>query len=31
MLREKINVLKAEYYKVQVEAKEQMSTVNAQL
>ncbi|CAD8069072.1 unnamed protein product [Paramecium sonneborni] len=31
MLREKINVLKAEYYKCQVEAKEQMSNINAQL
>ena len=31
MLREKINVLKAEYYKCQVEAKESMSNINAQL
>ncbi|CAD8157235.1 unnamed protein product [Paramecium pentaurelia] len=31
MLREKINVLKAEYYKCQVEAKEQMCSINAQL
>lgn len=31
MLREKISVLKGEYYKCQVEAKEQQSSINAQL
>lgn len=29
MLREKINVLKTEYYKCQVEAKESCSVINA--
>lgn len=31
MLREKINVLKSEYYKAQVDAKDEMTTIKAQL
>jgi len=29
MLREKINVLKSEYYKAQVDAKDEMTTIKA--